>query len=214
MARVFISYRQSDTGAHVGPLADALRAFNVSTVFYDREGIEIGSNYPDEIRSALAQCNVVLVLIGHAWVVAKDKHGRRRLSNPADWVRREARWYRAHIGEKMLVIPVFLDSAPALLDDDVPDDLRDLVERQGHRSNGDYKADAREIERRLVSHGRQAGKGGLLTRVRLPIGVAAFLWSGVALATAVAHPPLPGNFWIFPATMAFTAFAWKLYKDA
>ena len=64
MAGVFISYRQADSKAWAAFLRDELiDIFDHEQVFLDRDTLHAGS-WRDQIGTAVAQCNVTLVVIG------------------------------------------------------------------------------------------------------------------------------------------------------
>ncbi|MGZ5259352.1 MAG: toll/interleukin-1 receptor domain-containing protein, partial [Burkholderiales bacterium] len=65
MTSIFLSYRRSDTGGYAGRLTDALeKHFGKNSVFQDIEAITPGSNFEKAIDTAVAHCDVLLVLIG------------------------------------------------------------------------------------------------------------------------------------------------------
>ena len=79
-AGVFVSYRRDDTRHVAGRLAgDLADHFGTDSIFRDVESIDGGEEFPVRLEKALAQCAVMLVLIGHDWLAAKDAQGRRRL---------------------------------------------------------------------------------------------------------------------------------------
>jgi HEAT repeat protein len=121
---IFISYRRSDSAGHARALhRDLCRYFDEKRVFFDRESIESGDNFPDRLREALQQCKVVLPLIAPGWLDATDKDGRRRLENEGDFVRQEIAL--AIQGEKK-IIPVLFDDAPMPASRQLPEDLKGL----------------------------------------------------------------------------------------
>ena len=82
MAGVFISYRQADSKAWAAFLRDELiDVFDPEQIFLDHDTLRAGS-WRDQIGTAVAQCNVTLVVIGPQWLTATDEHSRRRLDNP------------------------------------------------------------------------------------------------------------------------------------
>lgn len=221
MARLFLSYRRSDTGAYADRLAARLAAFQFDAIFLDREDIALGANYADRIRDELSQCDALLLLIGPGWLTAQGADGGPRLANPADWVRREA---ALALARRLPVIPVFFDSPPQLTPAALPAELAPLATAEGYDINGNYfDRDADDLGRRLET---------LLVRDRAvattpvdarPATATAFLrqltWMWLLLfaatvATAVVPaftPALPRSFWIFPGSMTMAAFLWRLY---
>jgi len=89
---IFLSYRRDDAAGWTGRLAEDLRrefpppAYHV---FYDIASIGIDEDFLEAMRRSLADCGVVLVMIGRNWLNAKDDASNRRLDDPEDWVRIE-----------------------------------------------------------------------------------------------------------------------------
>jgi hypothetical protein len=89
-----------------------------------------------------------LALIGPNWIDAIDrKSGQRRLDNPRDFVRTE-------IGEALArdiaVVPVLLDGASIPDSDLLPDDLKELVDRQAELVEfRTFDADVERLIRKL-----------------------------------------------------------------
>src|SRR4249919_2952657 len=105
----FISYRRSD----VGPLAQVLylqlrSRFGSGQLFMDVNSIQAGSRWPARIKSQLDRASVMLALMGSDWLTASDEFGRRRLDDPADWVRLEL---TSALQRRVPVVPVVIRSA-------------------------------------------------------------------------------------------------------
>jgi hypothetical protein len=206
-----------DTGPYADKLRRRLAAFQFESIFQDREEIQLGENFADEIREGLAGCDAVLVLIGPRWPTVQDAAGRKRLDDPTDWVRREVTlaWHL-----KRPVIPVLFDGAQMPSAETLPNDLEALATAQGYAISGNYfdrDADylARELERALltrrqVTHDSTSAQSGFLTQLK-------GIWIGLcvlALGFAVTPffaPALPRIFWVFPASMAVPAFLYWMY---
>src|SRR5262245_50192033 len=113
--RVFVNYRHSDTGDVIPALLPALqRRVGDVRVFVDRERIQPGARWAEQIQSELAACSVFLALIGKQWLHARDdESGQRRIDNPADWIRVEIELAvaRAAAGE-LKIIPVLVGDDP------------------------------------------------------------------------------------------------------
>jgi hypothetical protein len=69
----------------------------------------------------------MIVLIGDAWLTAKDRAGQRRLDLPKDWVRREI---EAALSGDIPIIPVRLQGAGMPSEEDLPSSIADLSEFQ------------------------------------------------------------------------------------
>jgi CHASE2 domain-containing sensor protein len=127
---VFISYRRADTGGYAGRLADELRVrYGDDTVFWDIDTIQPGVGLEDRIRVALADCAVLLVLVGSGWLDARNDQGRR-LADPQDYVRREVAWGLS-AASVIRVIPVLVEGATMPAVRDLPDELAEFPDRVG-----------------------------------------------------------------------------------
>ena len=96
-------------------------------------GIDPGADFVEALQQALDTCAAVLVVIGPRWLTVADRHGRRRLDLPDDWVRHEiAESLRRH---GVRVFPVLLDAEMPSAED-LPDDIKPLTRRQAFPSQG------------------------------------------------------------------------------
>lgn len=146
MAGIFISYRRDDSRHAAGRLADDLAAaFGAQSIFRDVESIAPGVDFEVALDQALANCAVMLVVIGPRWATITDREGRRRLDQPNDWIRMEVA--RA-LARNVRLIPVMLEDTPLPDVAALPEDLRGLVRRQAlPLSDGRWKGDlARLVE--------------------------------------------------------------------
>src|SRR5438046_403723 len=84
--RIFVSYRRQDTAVHAGYLAQTLGSLGAGDVFLDVEEMTLGEDFVERIHYEVGRCDVLMVLIGRAWLEAPDADGRPRLWNPLDWV--------------------------------------------------------------------------------------------------------------------------------
>ena len=110
MSGIFLSYRRDAAAGWTGRLADDLRReFSAFHVFYDLASIEIGEDFVEAMRRSLADCAVVIVMIGPRWLSAKDESGNRRLDDPEDWVRLEVAESLQRQG--LRVVPVLVGAA-------------------------------------------------------------------------------------------------------
>jgi PDZ domain-containing protein len=75
----------------------------------------------------VAECDVVLVVIGPNWLGVKDESGGRRLDNPDDFVVIEI---AAALARDIRVIPVLVDGARMPKASELPDSLKPLARRQ------------------------------------------------------------------------------------
>ena len=107
--KIFINYRRDDSIGMAGRLHDRLsQTFGRDKVFLDVDHIPAGADFVAYLDSQVAECNVVLVVIGPNWLNAKDESGERRLDNPEDFVTIEI---VAALARDIRVIPVLVDGA-------------------------------------------------------------------------------------------------------
>jgi hypothetical protein len=125
MPRIFINYRRDDSAGYAGRIHDTLAsAFGTDSVFIDIDDIKPGVDYVSTIEACIAGCDVMLTLIGHRWLDSQDASGRRRLDDPADFVRVEIE--RA-LARHIRVIPVLIGTASMPGQDDLPADISPLA---------------------------------------------------------------------------------------
>jgi TIR domain len=137
MAGIFISYRERDSKAWALSLRDRLvDEFGEDKVFLDKDTLKAGK-WKDQIERALGDCNIVLVVIGRDWLQAQDDEGRLRLMAEDDVHRREIALALAR--SDVTVIPVLVDGATMPRPDELPDNIRELVQQQS-RSISDSAA--------------------------------------------------------------------------
>ena len=117
-------------------------------VFMDVNSIPPGANFRKILKDWVDQCEVLLPLIGPGWIDAREpKTNQRRLDNKDDFVRIE-------IGQALArgipVVPVLLDGTAMPDVDLLPDDLKEIVNRQAefveYRT---FDADVERLIRRL-----------------------------------------------------------------
>lgn len=128
MPRIFISYRRADTAGHAGRLYDHLSQYlDPDDIFMDIADIPPGEDFVKVLEDSLAEVDVVLVLIGPHWLTLADNQGRRRLDDPADFVRLEV--ITALNNPAIRVIPVLVNGAHMPSGADLPEDLQPLARR-------------------------------------------------------------------------------------
>ena len=125
--RVFISYRRDDSPGDARSIHDRLaRKLGASSIFMDVDNLLAGQRFDRELDKALAQCDVLVVVIGPRWVKLLKAHGDAR-----DYVREEI---AAALKRDIVVIPVLVGKEarmpPLPRRDELPEDIRDLVLHQ------------------------------------------------------------------------------------
>ncbi len=132
MARkAFISYRRDDS-------RDASRSIymfleqklGADKLFMDVDSIAGGVAFPDFLKIQLKSTRILLAIIGPRWASLSGADGRPRLSDPDDFVRLEI---RTALSAGIPVIPVLLDGVNLPPAEELPDDLKEIRDRQIRR---------------------------------------------------------------------------------
>lgn len=104
MGKIFISYRRDDSADITGRVYERLiKQFGPEDVFRDVDDISLGADFRVEVSKALAQCVVMIVIIGKQWLTSLSENGARRLDSPSDYVRVEV---EAGLARHIPVIPL------------------------------------------------------------------------------------------------------------
>jgi hypothetical protein len=126
--KIFLCYRREDTQWPAGRIYDNLASkYGQEQVFRDIDSTRAGIKYSAWIESKVSQSSVMIVLIGNAWLSAKDPAGQRRLDSPRDWVRREI---EAALRHDIPIIPVRIQEARLPSEEELPPSIADLLEFQ------------------------------------------------------------------------------------
>ena len=102
-------HRGDDPG-YTGCLFDRLRdEFEPQQLFLDVHSIAPGLDFLRVVGERVAECDVLLAVIGKNWIDARTGAGNRRLDNPSDSVRVEI---VSALSQGKRVIPVLVGEAP------------------------------------------------------------------------------------------------------
>jgi len=146
VAKVFISYRRTDSSQIVGRIDDRLEAaFGRKNVFRDLDSIHGGANFVGKINEAINETDVALIVIGPHWIDATDDKGNRRLDNPRDFVRLEVE--AALNRGSCRTIPILVSGAHMPNDTMFPDSLKPLALRNAMsvRDDPDFRRDMERV---------------------------------------------------------------------
>jgi membrane-associated protease RseP (regulator of RpoE activity) len=170
--KIFINYRRDDSSGMAGRLHDRLaNTFGRAKLFMDVDHIPVGTDFVAHLNRQVAECDVILVVIGPNWLGVKDDSGRRRLDDPDDFVAIEI---AAALTRDIRVIPVLVDGAPMPKASELPDSLKPLARRHAvdvRHAHFGHDADAL-VARMREALGDDAG-GPRRWRVRSAIGATA-----------------------------------------
>jgi hypothetical protein len=124
---IFISYRRDDTEGEAGRLFDDLtREFGSNSVFMDVAGIRPGVDFVKAIEQNVADCGVLLAIIGPTWATITSASGQRRLDDPNDFVVLEI---ASALKREVPVIPVLVHNAKMPSQDQLPESLKSFSHR-------------------------------------------------------------------------------------
>jgi len=180
---VFINYRGADSHSYGALLyAELSRCFGAELVFLDSESIPAGTDFPAELVARVRGCGVLLAVVGPRWLSTADAEGRRRIDDPADWVRRElAEAFAAGVR----VVPVLTDGADLPGEAELPAEIaglgrcqyRRLRHREASADLERLRADLAGADPVLAAAARRrsaAGSGSAAVPGQLPRDVGAF----------------------------------------
>lgn len=146
---IFISYRRGADSNAAGRLNDRLEAsFRRENLFFDVDAIAPGVDFVDLLQEKVDACDILLVVIGHGWLNARDEDGNPRLDNPEDFVRIEV---ARGLSARKHVIPILVDGAAMPKASTLPDDMKALARRNAAPLNHEtFKADFDKLVRSLT----------------------------------------------------------------
>jgi hypothetical protein len=180
MPGTFISYRREDAAGYAGRLRESLeRRLGAARVFRDVDTLRPGQDFVQAIETRLADCRVMLAVIGREWAGARDMAGSRRLDEPYDFVRLEIAAALAR--PNVLVVPVLVEGASMPAASELPENIRTLARRHAVTIR-DETWDA-DVDR-LVGVIESAMGAVDPSRADAPIS-GARLWVGAGLAVVI-----------------------------
>lgn len=140
---IFINYRRSDSRDASARIYDYLEeVFTRASLFRDTENIPGGPDFRNVLIETVAACDVMLVVIGPAWLSDENK---QRLNDDDDYVRFEIETALKRGEGQVQVIPVLVNDAKMPDKDDLPFGLRTLASRNAVwiRPDPDFRTDVK-----------------------------------------------------------------------
>lgn len=126
MTKVFLCYRRDDTAGIAGRMFDRLStSLGKEAIFWDMDTIPFGADFRTHISKSLAQCDVLLALMGERWLESQTD-GARRIDDPNDYVRIEI---EVALSLSIKVIPVLIGRTSMPIEQSLPTTLADLAYR-------------------------------------------------------------------------------------
>ena len=150
--RIFISYRRGDSSDVTGRIYDRLTAhFGKENVFKDVDSIPLGVDFRQVIDKIIADCAVIIVVIGNQWVGYQESEDRRSIDDPRDFVRIEV---EASLRREIPIITAFVRHANMPSEDELPPPIKPLAFRNGIsiRSDPDFHRDVDRLISGLDQH--------------------------------------------------------------
>ena len=146
--KIFINYRRGDDPQAAGRLFDRLQdVFEPEQLFLDVDNIAPGLDFMRVLDERVAECDVVLAVIGKGWIDARDAAGARRLDDPDDFVRIEI---TSALNQGKRVIPVLIGDTPMPHPEQLPEALRPLARRNAVRLTHErFRADTQGLVKAL-----------------------------------------------------------------
>lgn len=149
--KVFISYRRDDSAPYAGRIHDRLE--DNFDFFMDVDAIPLGQDFREIIEREVSECEVLLALIGKNWL-GDDGEGNHRIVSHRDFVRVEI---AAALKNGIPVIPVLLDGAHLPSEHLLPDDLHQLLYRNGIEvRHASFPADIEKLRRGVEGYRKTA----------------------------------------------------------
>ncbi len=118
---IFISYRREDGYLFANMLAEKL-SHSGYTVFYDRDDLVVGSDFPERLEQAILECREFISVVSPMYFGAVN-NGELRIANPQDWVRYEISLAMAH---NKHILPIILNADVQNVDF-LPEDIRNFT---------------------------------------------------------------------------------------
>lgn len=179
-AKIFISYRRSDSPAVTGRIYDNLsKAFGRRNVFKDVDSISPGAQFDEVIEKALKAADILLAIIGPKWVRATDDDGSPRIQNPDDFVRKEVLAAK-NLG--LRIIPILVDGAMMPKEEEVPSELVFLCRCNALpvRNDPDFGRDMESLIS-TISRRQRYSNVAVVAAITLSLSVAFFGFAGGSL---------------------------------
>jgi hypothetical protein len=150
--KIFLSYRRDDSADVTGRINDRLaNHFGKPAILRDVDSIPLGVDFRAYIEQLVAECDILLAIIGRDWLSMTDAEGNRRLDNPDDFIRIEI---ESALERNIPVVPLLVRQAMMPSEDDLPESLKELSYRNGIdiRRDPDFDTDIDRLINGLQAH--------------------------------------------------------------
>src|SRR5262249_42453050 len=142
--KIFINYRHGDdAGFAQAVFAHLTQAFAPEQIFMDVDNIEPGLDFVRVLNEQVAQCDVLISVIGKGWIEARDEAGVRRLANLAYILRTNI---ESALNQHKRIIPVLVGKAPMPRAEQLPESMKALARRNAVRlSHERFRSDTQAL---------------------------------------------------------------------
>jgi formylglycine-generating enzyme required for sulfatase activity len=125
MGQIFINYRREEAPDAAARIHRELSsAFGAKNLFLDVDNLLAGQRFDRELEKALAECDVLVVVIGPRWMSALE---HRKKTSERDYVREEI---AAALKRQIHIIPVLVNEAQLPSGRLLPENIRAFVRHQ------------------------------------------------------------------------------------
>jgi uncharacterized membrane protein YtjA (UPF0391 family) len=174
MPKIFFCYRRQDSNYQAGRLFDHLsRHFGSRNLFKDVDSMPLGQDFRRVLDEKVAECDVLLALVGDEWLTCTSPSGQRRLDDPTDFVRIEI---ESALQRGVHVIPLLVGQAPLPPPESLPPSMRELAYRHGIpiRPDPDFQRDVDRLVRGISELSTEtAPEQSRSARITIPVGFGA-----------------------------------------
>lgn len=126
MAKIFLSYRRTDTQGITGRIYDRFTAeYGSDSVFMDVDSIPPGVDFRKQLTDWISSSDILVVVMGDKWL-DKGEAGVNALEDATDFVRIEL---QAALERNIPVIPLLVDGTQMPSAAELPDELSDFAYR-------------------------------------------------------------------------------------
>jgi TIR domain-containing protein len=143
MPKIFISYRRVDSAGYTQAIYSRLvQQFSQDEIFIDVDTIAPGADFERAIERAVADCDVLVAVIGKRWITA-EPNAPSRFENTKDYVALEI---STALARDVHVIPVLVDGTTMPREENLPFPVRPITRRQAIEiSNTRFKFDVERL---------------------------------------------------------------------
>jgi formylglycine-generating enzyme required for sulfatase activity len=163
MPKIFISYRREDSAGYAQAIyARLAHDFSKDRVFMDVDTISPGVDFERAIEKAVAECDVLVAVIGKRWMGGTPS-GPSRFDDIKDYVRLEI---STALARQIYVIPVLVDGMAMPSEDLLPEPLRSITRRHAiELSNTRFDFD---VERLITAVSHSVGESEEIRQENTP----------------------------------------------